>query len=323
MDGNYYDCIDCGTENCPCSLAETGDCIVCSRLSGKDFCDCDWKGVCVYNEFVQNGKKSSGIRGEQEMSIVRRDGYGEETTVLVLDCGRGFALKCLQPGSFLFLKKPKDHHFYSMPVSVLAAEPEKGRIPLAVRAFAAKSKHLLEEGETLTVRGVYPNGILGIKKLRGTRGRIDPERRIMILTKGLGFAPAALLASWIGGRARTDLYIDEDKIDKRLIRRYLPKGMNGRTEKIDLRREFAYKGTERISEKFHQGGYNTLVVLTSDYYISEIKKILPVDACSNNFRLCCGEGICGACSRTDDQGRTFRMCKCSECPEREQGVFDK
>ena len=200
MDGNYYDCIDCGTENCPCSLAETGDCIVCSRLSGKDFCDCDWKGVCVYNEFVQNGKKSSGIRGEQEMTIVRRDGYGEETTVLVLDCGRGFALKCLQPGSFLFLKKPKDHHFYSMPVSVLAAEPEKGRIHLAVRAFAAKSKHLLEEGETLTVRGVYPNGN---KKTAGNAGAnrpgaayYDSEQRVGVCA---GSAPREL-----DRRARAD-----------------------------------------------------------------------------------------------------------------------
>ena len=29
-------CIDAGSENCPCLLAESGDCITCSRLKGKD-----------------------------------------------------------------------------------------------------------------------------------------------------------------------------------------------------------------------------------------------------------------------------------------------
>lgn len=57
MEQNFYDCIDCGTENCPCYLAATGDCLVCSRLAGKDYCDCNWKGVCIYNEFIQSGKK--------------------------------------------------------------------------------------------------------------------------------------------------------------------------------------------------------------------------------------------------------------------------
>ena len=32
-------CIDAGSENCPCLLAASGDCITCSRLQGKDCCD--------------------------------------------------------------------------------------------------------------------------------------------------------------------------------------------------------------------------------------------------------------------------------------------
>ncbi|NFG18899.1 sulfide/dihydroorotate dehydrogenase-like FAD/NAD-binding protein, partial [Clostridium botulinum] len=49
MEYEIKDCIDAGSEYCPCHLAETGDCILCSQLSGKKFCDCiNWKGVCIY-----------------------------------------------------------------------------------------------------------------------------------------------------------------------------------------------------------------------------------------------------------------------------------
>ena len=43
MNINTYKCVDTGSENCPCELAVTGDCLTCSRLQGKDSCDCDWK----------------------------------------------------------------------------------------------------------------------------------------------------------------------------------------------------------------------------------------------------------------------------------------
>jgi len=91
----------------------------------------------------------------------------------------------------------------------------------------------------------------------------------------------------------------------------MPQNLNGKRININLRREFEFKGTQHLTRIYEEGGYDTLIVLASDYYIEEIGKILKIDARSNNFRLCCGEGICGACSYTDDFGRTFKMCKCS------------
>ena len=53
------ECIDSGTEFCPCKLAEAGECIICSQLQGSCFCDClNWKGVCIYHEFINNGSKA-------------------------------------------------------------------------------------------------------------------------------------------------------------------------------------------------------------------------------------------------------------------------
>jgi hypothetical protein len=62
--------------------------------------------------------------------------------------------------------------------------------------------------------------------------------------------------------------------------------------------------------------YDNVLLLVSDYYIETlgrvIKKILPdADlAVSNNFRICCGEGLCGSCSIDTSAGETIKMCKC-------------
>ena len=70
---NYINniCVDAGTENCPCSLADTGDCLICSRLNGKDKCDCHWAGLCIYNEFIQNDGKIRNKRRYIEAEIVK------------------------------------------------------------------------------------------------------------------------------------------------------------------------------------------------------------------------------------------------------------
>jgi succinate dehydrogenase/fumarate reductase-like Fe-S protein len=62
--------------------------------------------------------------------------------------------------------------------------------------------------------------------------------------------------------------------------------------------------------------YDNVILLVSDYYIDVlgrmIKRILPAAdlAVSNNFRICCGEGLCGSCSVDTTGGDTIKMCKC-------------
>jgi len=37
--------------DCPCFLAETGNCNYCSLLQGKPTCNCDWQGFCAYENY--------------------------------------------------------------------------------------------------------------------------------------------------------------------------------------------------------------------------------------------------------------------------------
>jgi hypothetical protein len=43
-------CEELARDACPCILADIGHCRCCSLLMGKEFCQCDYPGVCVYEK---------------------------------------------------------------------------------------------------------------------------------------------------------------------------------------------------------------------------------------------------------------------------------
>ena len=224
----------------------------------------------------------------------------------------------------------------------MKADVEKGEIHLAVKRISAKSKRITSDivcdenknSETLggiMCRGVYRNGIIGVESIinslcKGSKSNRGIPEKITIVTKGVGFAPAVLLienlkAQIEKGKCDIDLYIDKDKIGDDLISDYLPEEFSEKVQYIDLAKEFAHRaatiaetGCKDIDINEDAGEKRdkrcALVVLTSDYYISEIAKRCHIDARSNNFKLCCGEGICGACGMQDKNGNVFKMCKC-------------
>lgn len=370
-------CIDYGTENCPCYLALTKDCLVCDRLqchSSHDSLnqiigncnDCKWGGACVYNEFIQNGKKINNPRINQAMQIIDKKEYPDGTTVFILDAGRGFAEKASPPGSFIFIKKNSYSDFYNIPISILWSDVEKGQIHIAIKPLSQKTKIILEEDNLnsvkdnnyITVRGVYRNGILGVDELfsqinnfqrqlhKTDNYPVQSPYKILILTKGIGFAPGVHLANYLINKSNgsknykyeIDFTMDTDKISTELIIEYL-KLLNGNTESdfykslnvsyvslSEMLQTIEHNNCSKILESEKNSNckdsliwpelfaktYSSIVILTSDYYIEQFKRLLPITAYSNNFRLCCGEGICGACTIVDKNGETFRMCKCNK-----------
>ncbi len=57
-------------------------------------------------------------------------------------------------------------------------------------------------------------------------------------------------------------------------------------------------------------GYDAILLLASDYYQDAISIPGEKAVYSNNFHMCCGEGICGACTMVDETGKSHKMCKC-------------
>jgi hypothetical protein len=304
-----FDCIDVGTENCPCYLAVTGDCLICSRLQGKEICDCHWKGVCIYNEYMQGNGRVNNPRVEFPASIVKKKYYLDDLIVFTLDVGKGFALKASRPGSYIFLRGPKSNSYYDTPICVMKTDPEKGELAIAVKIISAKTKTLAEAEDFLTVRGIYRNGILGIDAVTGKEVR---GQKILVVAKGTGLAPGMLAANHLWHRNRVDWVIDPEKISEDLICDFFGEG-----EGIIKYRNLSQEGSiEELLEQIGKESYDAVLLLTSDYFLQEIgtriRSQFPKThiATSNNFHICCGEGVCGACSMTNSQGETFKMCKC-------------
>lgn len=358
-------CADVGTRNCPCPLAETGDCLVCSRLSGARECSCRWAGVCVYNEYMQNGSMVRTKRKARSTGILQRLRQGDDLLMLQLRVPRGFALEASRPGSFLFLKPPGAPEMTSVPVSVMAADVEHESLWVILKIISAKTKALAACEDFLEMRGIYRSGLLG-KGVAGMLDLHDPgisvRKRWLILTKGVGFAPAVNLIRWAAGRIDIHVIADPEKVGDDVIRQqfraWRPEGH--RSEGGRFRLEFQslaklleqpaaaspLQQTDSITTALHTSGssatvppatalhtsgshdpdlnapclqqtdYDRIFLLASDYYIKRLSAVMKIPpeklVFCNNFHLCCGEGICGACGHVDAEGNLRKMCKCRE-----------
>ena len=353
-------CADVGTRNCPCPLAETGDCLVCSRLSGARECSCRWAGVCVYNEYIQNGSIVRTRRKDRSTEILQRLWQGDDLLMLQLRVSRGFALEASRPGSFLFLKPPGAPEMTSVPVSVMAADVEHESLWVILKIISAKTKALAACEDFLEMRGIYRSGLLG-KGVAGILDLHDPgvsvRKRWLILTKGVGFAPAVNLIRWAAGRIDIHVIADPEKVGDDVIRQqfrawqpeaYRSEGGRFRLEFQSLAKLLQQPAAASPLQQpdstaaappaaaLHTSGshapdlntpylqqtdYDRIFLLTSDYYIKRLSAVMKIPpeklVFCNNFHLCCGEGICGACGHVDAEGNLRKMCKCREFSARD------
>lgn len=299
-------CIDAGRENCPCALAEAGSCLVCGRLSGGSCEDCSWQGTCIYTLYEQNGRRLIKGRQEQMLPIAEIRTYGENFRVFILQADRGFCQKAQTAGAYVFVKAPSADPWYAMPISVLKSEPDKGLLHLGVCSCGPKSAGIFTEMETLSVRGVYYNALSGLSHLhRNSAGTA-------VFAKGIAIAP---LRNFLDGGSRyTDLlaglrlYADLDKVGQDFFLDYfgdLPAGA------VEIR-QFAWEGLCCLGEEeqatLREDG--NIFALASPYYVSRIQQVFGSKVIRpTEGNLCCGEGVCGACTCNDEEGRTIRRCK--------------
>ncbi len=305
-------CIDNGREGCPCVLAQSGNCLVCSRVNGGSCDDCSWQGACVYALYEQNGRQI--IQERQNRSLPVRDvhSYGSGLKVFVLEADKGFCQKARTAGAFVFVKTAEDHDWFGAPVSILKSEPDKGLIHLAVCACGPKTARILQEKDVLCIRGIYYSALTGQSCLL-----TDPEETYLF-AKGVAIAP---LRNYLdgGSRYRRQLqnlhaYIDLDKTGMDFFKDYFG---DLAVECLQIR-DFAREGfcsgetLEHLENQCAAKARINVLILTSPYYadriqdaVGEEKTVLrPAEG-----NMCCGEGICGACTYSDAKGRIIRRCK--------------
>ena len=109
----------------------------------------------------------------------------------------------------------------SVPVSVMAADVEHESLWVILKIISAKTKALAACEDFLEMRGIYRSGLLG----KGAAGMLDlhdpgisVRKRWLILTKGVGFAPAVNLIRWAAGRVDIHVIADPEKVGDDVIR---------------------------------------------------------------------------------------------------------
>lgn len=305
-----YKCVDRGSARCPCALMEAGQCYTCT-MSRKGKCDCsvDWQGVCPYNEFLQEGSVPAikgGLPEEFAAEVLEIRKYSEQLAVVRLGVGRGFAHRCRRPGSFVMASVLGCR----VPLSVLRTGwAPGGWIETAVQPAGPKTKELLksclDRGEQnpgklsclWKISGPFEAGLLNRERLR-------EGEPLTVITKGTAIAPFINIKEGFLKGMKVKLLVDDDKLTEDFLADYLA---DCSWEKVSLTED-----EEKILAAID--GADQVMLLASPYYTERFLGMRPERKgdiiTANHANMCCGAGICGACSYTDKDGVTVRRCKC-------------
>lgn len=307
MTGKRLECIDAGSEYCPCFLAETNECITCSHLQGREFCDCNWRGVCVYQEYVWAGNKKKEARGSYDAVIIKKDQVSDNTVIYKLKVTKTLARELDNPGAYVFMREKESPVFFDVPMSIMAVDTVKGEIYVAIQIRGAKTKNLTEKGVDIKIRGPYWNGIFGQRYLKGVK-----DGNCLVVARGIGQVPAVMVVRYLcRGKNNVRVIVDPGKIGVILGNEFI-KDLPCEIEELDLN---SRQGVKVVNRYLQNEKYNLIFSGGSDkqhlHIIQEVDKLeqKPYIVVTNNNEICCGEGICGSCSTRIDSGVRVKACK--------------
>jgi len=309
MKQNISECIDINSKYCPCLLAQTNQCLVCSHLKGEVTCDCHWTGTCIlYEQHWQNNLhhgKDLSTRSEEQVELMIKEKIGHNTYRLEFQVTAELAEGLKKIGSFVFLRSAKDPQFFNFPINVMTVE--KNTVKVVIEAIGPKSIRLLEENNNVAVvRGPYYNGVLGEPWIDNlTYGKI------VLVAGGIGQAPAFPLAvKLIEHHNEVMALLAPGKVGEIFIEQPLkelgvmvyPVTSLRRVGMSMLREWFSLKPDVIVSAGPDEQHYGIIAAM------QQAGLNIPMVA-TNNATMCCGEGICGSCLKTTQEQKTIRMCK--------------
>ncbi|MGL5765407.1 MAG: sulfide/dihydroorotate dehydrogenase-like FAD/NAD-binding protein [Sarcina sp.] len=318
MKFNNKTCIDAGTEFCPCHLAESGDCILCSQLNGEKFCDCsNWSGTCIYNEFINNNYKAKASRNEYTLNIKKIE-FLEDTLVrLTVNSPHKLIMSLINPGSFVFIKGSLINNYFDFPISIEHLDIENNFFTMCIEIRGSKTKNILQlkEGGNLNIRGPYFNGVFGLDNLKKLQ-----KSNVLIIARGIGGAPSQpvikklqengnkLLIVYDSNPFQTDYFFKKTYNIEIEYMNIFDKGK--------LTTKFKNYFLDKLKtdiKLIHCAGAD---ILTTEIinFLHELDLDELLLSCCNNSKMCCGEGICGSCTARYKGQIVKRLCKIQEDP---------
>lgn len=314
------DCIDCGTEYCPCHLAEAGECIMCSQLNGECFCDCvNWKGVCIYQEFNNNGMKAKEGRKTYNCEVVSAEEIEKGMMMIKFIVPHKLAIDLIKPGSYIFIRT-SENYFFDIPISIMESDIDDNVVTIVIEVRGIKTKKIMETkvGQEIVIRGPYWNGVFGLDNINKQNGK-----NCLVLARGIGMAPMMpVVRKLVTSGNEVDVYVDREPYNINFSKEYVEKydlfpKETTLLNKGKLSDEGKFIISNSIKDKnvgyIHLAGADILTYSVIEY-LDELDRKDVLLSCCNNFKMCCGEGICGACTARFSGHRVKRFCKLQSDP---------
>ena len=220
-----------------------------------------------------------------------------------------------RPGGFVFVRRKDAASWYDVPISVQFEEMMVGSIGMTVLFRGVKTIQFkdLAEGDMLLIRGPFNNGLLGLQHLEAQQ-----SSRCLILTKGIGLLPSVSAVRYLQSRHNeTELYVDEGNFSPSILKFQLDL-FELPFRPLTLLDDDGELSTpaKHLIRRFVTDGGSLIHVGASEYVIHQVAAYLhyignhhvKLSAC-NNAKMCCGEGVCGACTETTADRRVIHHCK--------------
>ncbi len=170
-------CGSYGSAGCPCVLSVLKECLVCSHLQGKEFCDCQWSKYCVFINFIHD-RKFFFASHQDFLAPVRRLNMG--------GCGCRVFLTAPRPvlgeaaNLRLAMLKSRPPLDLEIPAVVLSAYPEQGLISIAANLPDGIADNFSESSRFDLVLG-EKTAITGLDQLKGVTGK-----RVLVVAEDFG-----------------------------------------------------------------------------------------------------------------------------------------
>lgn len=294
-------------------------------MQGSHFCDClNWKGVCIYQELHDNGNKAKEQRKTYTCKVCEKILYPDDVLLIKFEAPHKLVIDLARPGSFIFIRS-EENVYFDVPISILESDIEKDIISIMIEIRGIKTKQLLniESGGNITIRGPYWNGVFGLKNIRKQK-----NNEALVIARGIGMAPMMPVIERLVENGNTvTLILDKQPFKEIYVSEWLdklnivPQEMN-LIEKGELSPEgkVAIKSIVKYNNisLIHIAGADILTYSVIDFLDSLDRKDIDLSCC-NNFKMCCGEGVCGSCTARFSGHRVKRFCKVQASP---RGIFE-
>ena len=310
----YTKCSNYASDTCPCELAEEGKCIVCSLNRGESVCDCsDTVSYCIEQELINNGRKAKAQQTDMVGEITYVRDFKDGIRFIRFNVPDMSPFRNRDVGTYVFLRV-NSSTFYDVPVSIIYDDLDIDSLAVLIKIVGVKTSKFksLQVGDSIIVRGPYYNGVMGRKEIAGLH-----NSKAYVFCKGIGFMPSIhVIEDLRANNNEVNVYLDKGDFDKSIIDSFsLLYDMDINEMKMcneagDLTEEFG-----RIIDEASRGGCKLIHLGLSDYLISkslkeiEIRKYNSHITYINNAKLCCGEGVCGACTKDIGANHTVHLCK--------------